>query len=65
MPSVPTSSRDIIRRLRTEGWKLLRIEGSHHHFGKPGLTLIITVPHPKKDLPIGTARRIAKIAGWV
>lgn len=61
----PNNSRDIIRRLRQEGWVLLRVEGSHHHFKKAGVKDILTVPHPKKDLPPGTARRIAKIAGWV
>ena len=65
MPLPPTNSRDIIRRLREEGWVLVRIEGSHHHFKKAGTRDIITVPHPKKDLPVGTARHIAKLAGWV
>lgn len=65
MPPFPTNSREIIRRARTEGWELVRIEGSHHHFKKLGTKEILTVPHPKKDIPIGTARRIAKIAGWV
>ncbi|WP_417611121.1 hypothetical protein [Parasphingorhabdus sp.] len=23
------------------------------------------VPHPKKDLPVGTARSIARMAGWI
>lgn len=65
MPLIPKNSRDIIRRLREEGWELVRIEGSHHHFKKPGTRELITVPHPKKDLPPGTARHIAKTAGWV
>jgi len=57
------SSREIIKRLEREGWKLSRTKGSHHQFKhatKPG---IVTVPHPKKDLPIGTARAIIKSAG--
>ncbi|MCZ8376870.1 MAG: type II toxin-antitoxin system HicA family toxin [Beijerinckiaceae bacterium] len=62
---MPTNSRDIIRRLRDEGWTLVRIEGSHHQFKRAGTREIITVPHPKKDLPRGTARHIAKLAGWV
>lgn len=65
MPPIPTASRHIIRRLTEEGWVLVRVEGSHHHFKKEGTRDLITVPHPKKDLPPGTARRIAKIAGWV
>ncbi len=26
--------------------------------------VVLIVPHPKKDLPAGTARAIAKQAGW-
>ena len=32
-------------------------------FRKDGRTII--VPHPKKDLPEGTARAIARHAGWI
>jgi predicted RNA binding protein YcfA (HicA-like mRNA interferase family) len=56
-------SREIIRRLRAEGWVLVRTKGSHHQFrhsSKPGL---VTVPHPKRDLPVGTVRSILRQAG--
>ncbi|UGX88108.1 MULTISPECIES: type II toxin-antitoxin system HicA family toxin [unclassified Phyllobacterium] len=56
-------SRKIIKRLKDEGFELVSVSGSHHKFRKGTLTLI--VPHPKKDLPIGTARSIAKDAGWL
>ena len=56
-------SKRIVRRLREEGFELVSISGSHHKFRKGTITLI--VPHPKKDLPLGTARQIAKIAGWL
>ena len=62
-PAIATNSRDIIRRLETEGWLLVSSRGSHHKFRKDGQTLI--VPHPKKDLPLGTARNIARVAGWL
>jgi predicted RNA binding protein YcfA (HicA-like mRNA interferase family) len=60
---IVTSSRDIIRRLESEGWALVSSKGSHHKFRAGGQSLI--VPHPKKDLPLGTARSIAKTAGWL
>jgi predicted RNA binding protein YcfA (HicA-like mRNA interferase family) len=60
---VPTNSRDILRRLTSEGWELVSSRGSHHKFRKDGRTLV--VPHPKKDLPLGTARSIARAAGWL
>ena len=57
-----TNSRAIVKRLLAEGWALVSVKGSHHKFRKGTMTLI--VPHPKKDLPLGTARSIAKMAGW-
>ena len=60
---IPTNSRDIICRLQAEGWVLVGSKGSHHKFRNGGVTLI--VPHPKKDLPLGTARSIARVAGWL
>ncbi len=59
-----TNSRDIYRRLEAEGWMLNRIKGSHHIFTKPGFKRVIPVPHPKKDIPVGTVRSIYKAAGW-
>lgn len=58
-----TNSRLIIKRLTAEGWLAVSVKGSHHKFRKGDLTVI--VPHPKKDLPSGTARSIAKMAGWI
>lgn len=49
--------------VEADGWYEVRVKGSHHHFkhdGKPGL---VTIPHPKKELPIGTVRNILKQAG--
>jgi predicted RNA binding protein YcfA (HicA-like mRNA interferase family) len=57
------SSKAIIKRLRSEGWELVTIRGSHHKFRRGAVTLV--VPHPKRDLPIGTARSIARMAGWL
>jgi predicted RNA binding protein YcfA (HicA-like mRNA interferase family) len=57
------NSRQIIRRLEKEGFELVKVSGSHHKFKKNGK--MVTVPHPKKDLPIGTVRAIYKQAGWL
>jgi len=56
-------SRKILRRLKQEGFELISVRGSHHKLRKDDVTLI--VPHPEKDLPVGTARAIAKLAGWI
>jgi len=57
------SSKKIIQRLQADGFALVSIRGSHHKYRKNGRTII--VPHPKKDLPLGTARSIARAAGWI
>jgi predicted RNA binding protein YcfA (HicA-like mRNA interferase family) len=59
------NSREIVARLQQEGWTLRRITGSHHHFHKEGSRYIVTVPHPRRDLPLGTVRSIYRQAGWL
>jgi len=57
------NSKEIIRMLEDMGYQLVRIKGSHHHFKHPHRSGLVTVPHPKKDLPVGTAKSILKAAG--
>ena len=57
------NSKKIIQRLLADGFQLVSVKGSHHKYRKNGRTII--VPHPKKDLPTGTARSIARMAGWI
>ncbi|MBU1308191.1 MAG: type II toxin-antitoxin system HicA family toxin [Gammaproteobacteria bacterium] len=42
---------------------MVRIKGSHHQFKHPEHKLPLTVPLPKKDLPIGLVKKIRKDAG--
>jgi predicted RNA binding protein YcfA (HicA-like mRNA interferase family) len=49
--------------LEEDGWKRVRTKGSHHHFKHPSKPLLVTVPHPKKDLPVGTMNSILRDAG--
>jgi predicted RNA binding protein YcfA (HicA-like mRNA interferase family) len=57
------SSAEVIRRLKAAGWVEVRVKGSHHHFKHPDRPPIVTVPHPKKDLPIGTLKSIERSSG--
>ncbi|MGF9565168.1 type II toxin-antitoxin system HicA family toxin [Neorhizobium sp. JUb45] len=57
------NSQKIIARLKREGFLLISIKGSHHKLRRGTQTII--VPHPKKDLPSGTAMAIARQAGWI
>jgi predicted RNA binding protein YcfA (HicA-like mRNA interferase family) len=57
------SSREVPRRLKDDGWFRDRQSGSHvqlRHPTKPGT---VTVPHPEKDIPIGTLKSISKQSG--
>ena len=56
-------SKEIIRILKKDGWILKRIKGSHHHFFHPTKKGLVTVPHPKMDIPIGTLKSIEKQVG--
>ena len=58
-------SRKIIRRLEAEGWVRVKTSGSHHKFKHPARRHHIVVAHPAKDIPTGTARAIARAAGWL
>lgn len=57
------NSSDLITKLEDAGWYEVRCKGSHHHFRHPTNPNLVTVPHPKKDLPIGTVKNILKTAG--
>ena len=56
-------SAEIIKLLKADGWYLVHTVGSHHQFKHPSKPGKVTVPHPRKDLPIDTLRSILKQAG--
>ncbi|MBN8460235.1 MAG: type II toxin-antitoxin system HicA family toxin [Verrucomicrobia bacterium] len=58
------TSREIIDRLKAEGWILANVRGSHHQYKHPAGGGRVTVPHPKKDFPKGTLRSVFRQAGW-
>ena len=58
------SSREIIKRLKKEGWELVAVTGSHHKFKHPEKTGYVTVIHPSHDFAIATLRSVYRQAGW-
>ena len=56
------NSRDVIRALERDGWYEVARRGSHAQFKHPSKPGRVTVPHPKRDLPIGTLRSIERQA---
>jgi predicted RNA binding protein YcfA (HicA-like mRNA interferase family) len=56
------NSREIIKRLKADGWYEVTVTGSHHHFKHPVKKGKVTVPNPKKDIPLKTLISIEKQA---
>lgn len=57
------TSAQVIALLESDGWFLVSTRGSHRQYKHPEKKGRVTVPYPKKDLPLGTLRQIYKQAG--
>jgi predicted RNA binding protein YcfA (HicA-like mRNA interferase family) len=55
-------SRELIAALKADGWFKVGQKGSHVQFKHPTKPGRVTVPHPNKDIPIGTLRSIEQQA---
>ncbi|MGI4960032.1 MAG: type II toxin-antitoxin system HicA family toxin [Janthinobacterium lividum] len=53
----------MILALQVDGWSHVATKGDHWQFKHPTKSGRVTVPHPKRDLPIGTLKSIEKQAG--
>jgi predicted RNA binding protein YcfA (HicA-like mRNA interferase family) len=56
-------SADVIKALKADGWEQVAQKGSHVQFKHPTKKGRVTVPHPKRDIPIGTLKSVEKQAG--
>lgn len=56
-------SREVIKLLHEDGWFDVDQKSSHLQLKHPLKAGRVTVPHPKRDLPLGTLRSIEKQAG--
>ena len=57
------NSREIIKKLKADGWFEVNHVGSHKQFKHAVKAGRVTVPFPKKDIPEGTLRSIETQAG--
>jgi predicted RNA binding protein YcfA (HicA-like mRNA interferase family) len=58
------SGRELARVLERNGWTLLRIQSSHHIYGKAGSVVRLSVPiHGNRTLKTGLVRHLLKMAG--
>jgi predicted RNA binding protein YcfA (HicA-like mRNA interferase family) len=56
------SSHEVIQVLREHGFVFIAQRGSHAKYKNAAGQMAI-VPHPKKQLPIGTTRAIIRLSG--
>ena len=58
------SGKDFAKILKKNGWKLARIQGSHHIYTKKGRKERISLPiHGNKDIKLGLLKHFMKLAG--
>lgn len=58
-------SKEVIKRLIEDGWEKVkpRTPGSRRQFRHPTKLGKVTVPDPRKDIPIGTLKQMEQQSG--
>ena len=57
------SGKDLAKIVEQHGWVLLRMQGSHHIYGKEGSIVRLSIPiHSNKSMKIGLLRHLLKLA---
>ena len=54
----------LIELLERDGWVRVAVKGSHWQFKHPTKAGRVTLPHPVKDINVGTVASIYRQAGW-
>lgn len=58
------SGKELARIVEHHGWVLLRINGSHHIYGRAGSVVRLSIPvHANQPLKIGLLKTLLKHAG--
>ena len=61
---IPISGPAFAKVAEGKGWRLLRVNGSHHVYGKAGEAARLVIPmHGQRELKIGLQRSLMKTAG--
>lgn len=58
------TSDEVIKRLEAAGWSVARQKGSHVTLKKDGEPLVVTIPHPRRNLGkslLKATERISKV----
>ena len=60
----PLSGRELAKLVESMGWFLVRVNGSHHIYSKPGVNVRLSIPvHGSSKLKVGLQRHLMKLAG--
>ena len=57
------TGKELLSRLKKDGWELDRTQGSHHIMRKDGYKIVSIPIHAGKDLPTGTLNKLLKDTG--
>ena len=58
------TGKEFARVLEQHGWNLLRVQGSHHIYGKAGNVVRLSVPiHGNKPLKVGLLKHLLNLSG--
>ncbi len=58
------SGKDFAKVIERHGWSLLRVQASHHIYGKTGTDVRLSVPiHGNQALKISLLKHLMKMAG--
>ncbi len=58
------AGKHLAKTVERHGWTLLRVQGSHHIYGKPGSIVRLSIPiHGNRPLKIGLLKHLLKMAG--
>ncbi|MGI8467045.1 MAG: type II toxin-antitoxin system HicA family toxin [Pyrinomonadaceae bacterium] len=58
-----TSGKRLAKILEKRGWILLRIQGSHHIYGKTGSEIRLSIPiHKNQSIKTGLLKHLLKLA---
>jgi predicted RNA binding protein YcfA (HicA-like mRNA interferase family) len=58
------NGKEVVNRLKQEGWILLKVEGSHYMMKNAALNKKVPIPvHGSRDIKIGTIKAIEKQTG--
>jgi predicted RNA binding protein YcfA (HicA-like mRNA interferase family) len=60
----PMSGKELAKVLERHGWSLLRVQSSHHIYGKQGSNVRLSIPmHGNKTIKTGLFKHLMKLAG--